>query len=219
MNTKIYYYLIGWLVLGIFSILAFQNTPSQIKDTTIPVVIDTWAIIDTWIIDSWSLVTWTQNNSLVYTNTEYGFQLTLPEGWEEYRVFTYTGTGVDSWISISIALPTIDKTRYGVIDPSDKSSFIPWYTGQYKFIKWYADMLWISILTYEWYNTLINTPHVMYTKEMREKSVIWRTEKFVYMLGEGPNDWPIDIYQKKKERDSQWRGNYFQKIQSTFKIL
>jgi hypothetical protein len=48
----------------------------------------------------------------------------LPEGWEGYKVFFYTGSTIESGVSISFALPTFEKARYGVMDPNDPNRFI-----------------------------------------------------------------------------------------------
>lgn len=217
MNTKIYYYIIGWLVLGIIGLLLFQNIPSQIQYTNTPVVIDTWIIVNTWSVDSGSLVTGSQNNPLVYTNTEYGFQLTLPEGWEDYKVFSYD-MSKNPWSSglnnrIVLALPTKEKMRPGILDPNDSNWFIPEYTGQYKFIKWYADMIILNLWTPEWYNkeqqrcNIDPNPSCIGSTEL-----LWNNQSY-YFTYFGPQDLPVDISAKIKF------ASYYEDIKNSFKIL
>jgi hypothetical protein len=58
---------------------------------------------------------------VVYTNTQYGFQLTLPRGWENYRAVLNRTPG-SSWSAIvSIEMPTSDKASVGYPDSTGKS--------------------------------------------------------------------------------------------------
>lgn len=217
MNTKIYSYLIWALILWIIGVLLLQNKSIQTQETSPQTIVDTGTIID-----SWSLLTGIQEDSLVYTNTEYWFQLTLPEGWEDYKSIWYD-MSENPWFSgliirIVFALPTSDTTRYGIIDPNDKNWLIPSYTGQYQYIKWYADMMILNVWTYEWYQKAINIQDSMLSKENR-LSITWGSGKQYVYTFDWPQDLPIDISEKKKTRDSQWKGDYFQEIKKTFKIL
>ncbi len=212
MNTKIYYYFIWALIISIIGVLAFQNTPSQIQGTNIPVVIDTWTIVNIWSTDSGSLITWTQNNSLVYTNTEYWFQLTLPEGWEDYRVFFY------KWNEkfprgISITLPTTMPWYKWVIDPSDNNNFSLSNTWSYTYITGYAVMLDISILDKNTYE--IEYKRCKIDQEpwcINDSNTLWHNDKYYYTIS-----WPQVLT---TDLDKQWWDRtYFAKISNTFKIL
>ncbi len=58
---------------------------------------------------------------VVYLNTQYGFQLTLPRGWESYKAVFSKQTGVNRLGIISIDMPTSDKTFLGYPDSTGKS--------------------------------------------------------------------------------------------------
>ena len=56
------------------------------------------------------------SDSLVYKNTEYGFQVTLPEGWEKYQVSIQWDKGDDKHTYFYFMLPTADKKWIGSYD-------------------------------------------------------------------------------------------------------
>ncbi len=216
MKIKIYYYVIWALIVWIIGVLAFQKKLIQTQDTNIQVVVvDTWTSINTWIVDSWSLQTWIQENPLVYINTEYWFQLTLPEGWEGYRSFTYD-MRENPWFwsgfiaRIIIALPT-NSLRHGVQDPNDPNYLIGEYTGSYQYITWYADMIGVAIRSpdsYEKYRCENNIEWWCINSD----ELLWKDEKYNYQLI-WPQDIPTDLY------SIWWNRNYFQQIISEFKVL
>ena len=108
--------------------------------------------ITSWTIQS---VTWTtntqSNNPLVYTNTEFWFQLTLPKWWEDYKAFVYNLTSDNNLISmISITLPTTATDWIGIPDPKKTISIssIPDFSS---YIMWYAPIVNILIQTSDSY--------------------------------------------------------------------
>lgn len=216
--NKIYYYVILFLLLWVIS-LAILTKPKEKNMIGNTATTETILSTGGTLIPTGNTTTITgdiqtgQDSSLTYTNTEYGFQLTLPKDWEGYKVFIYTGSTIDSKISISFTLPTTDKTRYGVINPNDKNQFISWYTGQYQYIKWYADMFMLNIWTYKWYQKTINTEDAIWTKDAREGATRGKSEKYFYTMNSWPQDLPVDISKKIKF------GSYYGDIKNSFKIL
>jgi hypothetical protein len=59
----------------------------------------------------------------IYTNTQYGFQFTLPEGWDNYKPIINEVTGNKNVVAyVYIYLPTDDNTWIGDIDPRTGAS-------------------------------------------------------------------------------------------------
>ncbi len=159
---------------------------------------------------SWTPTNTQSNNPLVYTNTEFWFQLTLPKWWEDYKVFTYYND-TNNLASISITLPTKEQNRPWVFDPNDSNLLVSWYTWQYKYIRWYADMFGITIRSTQFYDNYQcedNTTWYCIT----DGELLWKNEEFTYQLI-WPHDYPIDIY------PIWWNRKYFQQIIPTFKFL
>ena len=131
----------------------------------------------------------------VYTNTEYGFQLTLPKSWKKYKSVVYDATGNiynSGYVAkVNIVLPTHSQ-RPGIDDPSDRRRMMMGYTGNMKQIKWYADMLYIKTFTYAWYEQAINTEDAIRTKETWAESTLGKNNKYVFVC-DWPNDRPDDV--------------------------
>lgn len=209
--NKIYYAIIWVLLIGIGLIIVLPNgmhhdTPSSIWAQHTGDIMS-WGNTTTTGVD---LISW-NINSLVYTNTEYWFQLTLPRWWEGYRVFIYTGSGIDSWVSIKFALPTLENNRYWILDPNDNNRLIAWYTGEYKHIKWYAELITINIWSHEWYE-YAKKNNEMRNNEVWKEYTWWENNKYIFSIAR-PQDLPIDIM------SSRWKRDYFQQIKNTFKSL
>lgn len=175
-----------------------------------------WDIINSWDNQalSWA-ITRDIDNPLLYTNTEFWFQVTLPKWWEEYKAFTYDIEG-NPWygsgliVKIIITLPTNESNRPGVEDPNNTNSMKSWYTTwTIQYIKWYADMFGITIRSTQYYDNYkceVNEPC------LKEGELLWKNERFTYQLI-WPHDFPTDIYKL------WWNRKYFKQIIPTFKVL
>ena len=201
--------LIGIAIAVILKFPQNNSITSQEQETQLSWDIDTIPSWDHQII-TWDTATGNEH-PLVYTNTEFGFQFILPEGWENYEEFIYRYSGDNTIASIVIALPTNESNRPGILDPNDSNLLVLWYTGQYKYITWYANMIWFSVYTHSWYDTIINTPDAIWSKDVRIDETIGSWLQYVYILN-GPQDFPPDIY-------SIWWRKYFKPILDSFKAL
>lgn len=191
-----------------------DNNDIQIEESQLSWNIE---VINSWNNQelTWDIITTGYKNPLVYTNKEFDFQLTLPEWWEDYRVFKYD-MRKNPWYSwfiakIEIALPTNESTRYWIQDPND-SNYLVWeYTGQYHYITWYANMIWVSIWDPQYYEKYrCENNNEWWCIDSGE--LLWKNEKYNYQLI-WPQDFPTDIY------SIWWDRNYFKQIIPTFKVL
>lgn len=78
------------------------------------------------------------SSDVVYKNTQYEFQLTLPKGWEAYKTSITKNGGI---FNILFYLPTTDKL----------------YSNQNKELKGYADIFSIIIFTTDEWNKQLNS--------------------------------------------------------------
>lgn len=142
-------------------------------------------------------------NSLVYTNTEYWFQLTLPTWWEDYTGIIYKKfewwTGVVA--GIDIALPT-DSQWPGVENPNNNQELITWYAG----------MIRIYVRTDIWYQSLLEQCMKNMTPVCWMINDVLLKGKYVYTII-WPQDLPTDLYKK----FDFW--TYYNEIKNNFKIL
>lgn len=149
-------------------------------------------------------------NPLVYTNREFWFQLTLPEGWEDYKILIYSWTDKLPQ-SIVIALPTTMSWYKWVIDPNNINNFSPSNTWSYTYIKNYAVMLDMIILDKKTYEAEYKR-----CKEYQEPwclgDVLWNNNLYYYIA-----IWPQSLTTDLDEK--WWDRSYFNKIYKSFKIL
>ena len=58
-----------------------------------PVTLVVEKTVNSWLIGAVTIGAYDDNNTIVYRNTEYGFDFSLPEGWKGYSVLTGTWEG------------------------------------------------------------------------------------------------------------------------------
>lgn len=214
--------------IGVAVFVNFPKTQTNIQTQEIPLsgeIISSWNNTS-WATDflsgvsgeitSWTIqpVTWTTNpqnkNPLVYTNTEFWFQLTLPEGWEDYKAFVYSKTDILP-ASIVIALPTTTPWYKWIIDPKNSNNFSKSNTWSYTYIKNYANMLDMIIIDKKTYEEKYKT-----CKEFPEPwclgDVLWNNNEYYYIV-----IWPQELTLDLDEK--WWDRSYFDKIYKNFKIL
>jgi len=68
-----------------------------------PVTLEVKKTDNRWLIEDVTLGTYEEINSVVYKNTQYGFNFLLPESWKEYKIVT------DKWEGLSIEDPQGEK--------------------------------------------------------------------------------------------------------------
>lgn len=213
--NKFYYAIIWVLLVGIGLVFALpsrkhhENTTTVWVQNTLVNVSGDDIMTD---LDSGTI------NPLVYTNTEYGFELTLPKWWWNYIGLQYNMDD-NPWFSgmvakIDINLPT-HSPRPWVEDPNDINtinSMKSWYTTwTIKYIKWYAQMISIVIRTHEGYEKAkMNDPRL--STSDRGKYTRWKNSKYVYSVNM-PNDMPDDL----RKNHGFW--SYYNNIKNGFKLL
>ena len=155
-------------------------------------------------------------NPLVYTNTEFWFQLTLPEWWEDYEIFSYQPSEeVQSFYSgliqtIKITLPTQEAWWPWIPNPalSNRDSMSDYIT-------WHVDAFSIVVRTPAWYHQEYQrcTPN---PDPSCFTDLLWFNNNyyFSYFL---PQDIAIDLVDLLTEK-GEWL-NYETKISQTFRIL
>ncbi len=199
-----------WIIVAVFVVIP-QDTNQNVQETPTSGdhPSDDISLLTGETINSGDSITGT-DNPLIYTNTEFWFQLTLPEWWEDYKAFVY------SWInrfpkSIVITLPTTMSWYKGVINPNDANNFLPSNTGSYTYIKGYAvmlDMIMLDNNTYEVENKRC--------KENQEPwclgDILWHNNLYYYIVV-----WPQELTTDLDKK--WWDRTYFDKIYKTFKIL
>ncbi|AKH32977.1 hypothetical protein XF24_00650 [candidate division SR1 bacterium Aalborg_AAW-1] len=156
------------------------------------------------------------NNPLVYTNTEFGFQLILPKGWEEYTAFIYQPSEeVQSFYSgfiksIHITLPTQESGWPGIPNPelSKRDSTSDYITG-------HVDVFGIIVRTPEGYRKEYQRC-ITNSDPSCSIDLLGFNNKY-YFSYFGPQDIATDLVDLLTEHGG-WL-NYFQEIISTFKPL
>jgi hypothetical protein len=217
MMKKLSYLILLWVVVGISVVWAWRLRPIPKKLIKQPSVV-TGSVITTGSTlatggatsQSWSQTTiWTGviKNPLVYMNKEYWFQLTLPKGWEEYRVFIYNFSGESINAKISITLPTKHHFwRLGVPDPKDPSNTD-------KYIKWYAEMfnigIWIPEQYKKEYKRCFPNPDPSCIPIL---NLLWNNKNY-YFTSIWLDDMPTDLY------DKRWNWETQKYITPIFKFL
>lgn len=171
-----------------------------------------WDIINSWNNQalSWAL-TAESNNPLIYTNTEFWFQLTLPKGWEDYKAFVYTSSKIPGWYII-LTLPTSDNTA-NLDDPKDINSRPRNYEVDVKKVYWYAYMFAISLWSPKDYLPLYEQCKIQLNPWcVTDITTLWYNGKYYFVWNEA-QEFPEDIRKK-------W-GNYkyLEQITSTFKLI
>ena len=212
--------------IGVAVFVNFPKTHTQQQETPL-----SGEIISSWNITSWAtdflsgvsgeitswtiqLVTWTtntqSNNPLVYTNTEFWFQLTLPKWWEDYKAFVYRHKQDTTYpwtiASISIALPT-KLERYGPEDPNKAT------TDTINRIPWYAEMLtvwiWFKSDYKKEYERCFPYPNASCTTIL---NFLWSNTDYNF-TSFWPQEMPKDLYEKR------WDGGEPKYILPIFKSL
>lgn len=119
----------------------------------------------------------------VYTNAQYGFQLTLPKGWENYKPIVNETTGSKNVVAyVYIDLPTSDKTWPGDTDPKTGKSMMG-----------YASMFAVTVWSTNGYNAELkrckteSDPSCPGSNVMSAKS-----DKYVFAIS-GPQAMPDDL--------------------------
>lgn len=69
-----------------------------------PITLTVKKVSDHWLIDSIMLGAYEGNSSIIYKNTQYGFNFSLPESWKDYKILT------DKWDGLSLTEPESSKT-------------------------------------------------------------------------------------------------------------
>ena len=137
---------------------------------------------------TWNTITTGDENPLVYTNTEFWFQLTLPEWWEDYKAFVYLNNA-DNTASISIVLPTSEENRPWIPNPNSPSLD--------NYIKWYAEMYVVWILPTEKYqqeyDRCFPDPDLSCIYII---NLLWNNNKY-YFTSIWMQDMPTDLYTKR----------------------
>ncbi len=58
-----------------------------------PITLEVKKVENRWLIDAVTLGAYQENNTIVYKNTEYGFNFSLPKSWQGYSILTDTWEG------------------------------------------------------------------------------------------------------------------------------
>ena len=202
------------LLVGI-GVAVFVNFPKTHTTNTQPQ--ETELSWDTEVMQSgdnqqltWSTITTGDENPLVYTNTEFWFQLTLPKWWEDYKAFVYRHKQDTTYpwtiASISIALPT-KLERYGPEDPNKAT------TDTINRIPWYAEMLtvwiWFKSDYKKEYERCFPYPNASCTTIL---NFLWSNTDYNF-TSFWPQEMPKDLYEKR------WDGGEPKYILPIFKSL
>ena len=180
------------LILGIVTGLYISktNTP-QVQPVSQPATQQTPTVPPVTTTEPQPAATSTttsQNNSLVYVNTEYGFQITFPTGWEKYKVdidnkqLATTGAAY-----IHFLIPTTDKTYLPVtLSNGDK-------------LNGYADVIAITAWNKSEWDNEINSTECKTNPNPGcpfEGSKLGANAKYVFDISHGNGVLPKDIMGK-----------------------
>lgn len=212
--------LITLLIIGIGTALIIKlptNTTTYTPPTQdSPLSWDISSSWDTKLINSWdnqasswSLMTGSEN-PLVYTNTEFWFQLTLPKWWEDYKAFIYHLTGDDIISNISITLPTTIRDWPWVPNPEITHSLL-WVQDFSTYITWYANIINILVRNSDSYKQIIQNCKLGTEEECLTKNLtLWNNN--YYFTYTTRQELPTDITNRIK-------NNWISYIKSSFKYL
>lgn len=134
-------------------------------------------------------------NSLIYKNTDYGFQVTLPKGWEKYQVSVQWDKGDDKHTYFYFMLPTSDKSWLGSYDKN---------TG--KAIPGVADIFVITATDLATWNKDLNSKECQENPNPScpyEGSVVAKNSQYVFDAGYGNGLLPLDVQSFKSAKSAQ----------------
>ena len=157
---------------------------------------------------TWNTITTGDENPLVYTNTEFWFQLTLPEWWEEYKPFVYHLTEDDIIANISITLPTTIKNWPWVPNPKITHSLL-WMQDFSTYITWYANIINILVRSSDSYKQIVKNCKLGTEEECLTKNLtLWNNS--YYFTYTTRQELPTDV-------KNSIKNNWISFIKSSFK--
>jgi len=124
-------------------------------------------------------------DGIVYTNTQYGFQLTLPKGWENYKAVVNQAVGTNRLGIISIDMPTSDKTFSGYPDSRGKS------------LDGYASMFLVLVYDAKGYDAEVarckreQDPDCFFADP--KNTIRIGGSKYIYAINDMPQALPVDL--------------------------
>ncbi|MFZ2188783.1 MAG: hypothetical protein WAV73_04440 [Candidatus Moraniibacteriota bacterium] len=137
----------------------------------------------------------------VYKNEKYGFQLTLPKGWENYKALANETTGSKNVVAyVYIDLPTSEKTWPGDTDPATGKSFMG-----------YASMFAITVWSTDGYAAELKRCKTESDPGCPGADVVSvKSDRYVFSI-RGPQAMPEDL-------QKSMGGGYIEKIKQSFKL-
>jgi hypothetical protein len=134
-------------------------------------------------------------SSLIYKNTDYGFQVALPKGWEKYQVSIQWDKGDDKHTYIYFMLPTANKSWVGSYNRN---------TG--KTIPGMVDIFVITANDLNTWNKDLNSTECQENPNPScpyEGSVVARNNKYVFDASYGNGLLPPDVEKFRSAKSAQ----------------
>lgn len=135
------------------------------------------------------------SSDLIYKNTDYGFQVTLPKGWEKYQVSIQRDKGDDNHTYFYFILPTSDKSWLGSYDKN---------TG--KAIPGVVDIFVITATDLATWNKDLNSTECKENPNPScpyEGSVVAKNNQYVFDAGYGNGLLPPDVEKFRSAKSAQ----------------
>jgi putative hemolysin len=132
---------------------------------------------------------------IIYTNTDYGFQVTLPKGWEKYQVSVQRDKGDDKHTYFYFMLPTSDKSWIGSYNKN---------TG--KSIAGMVDIFVITANDLATWNKDLNSTECKENPNPScpyEGSVVAKNNQYVFDAGYGNGLLPPDVEKFRSAKSAQ----------------